>query len=163
MRADHALIYRSGDLKSELVDFALSKRYRRDLERFLNTSFGGVMPDNDKETYDTVDRFILQERQRDGRTVVEHFLAAHPELPTVERDLLHGWSDVVEGYYRVEQVHDDHIVAFNLLDELSYDVYSNVGPGMFSSFSADMYLYMRIVPAGEVWITSGTMRTYAAR
>jgi len=157
------MILRSGDLKVELVAYAGSRRYLKDLERYLNVAFAGIVPDDDKDTYNSIDRFILQVRQRDGKTVVEHFVAAHPELASSERDLLLGWSDVVEGYFRIEQVTDDHIVVFNLLDEMTYHVYSNIGPGMYSSLAAGMFLHMRIVPIGDVWISSGTMASFAER
>lgn len=160
MPADRQMISRSGDLKVELVTFSGARRYRKELERYLNVALEGVVPDDEKETYNAIDRFILQARQRDGKTIVEHFVAAHPELPPSERDLLLGWDDVVEGYFRIERVDDDHIVVFNLLDEMTYHVYSNIGPGMFSSLTDGMYLHMRIVPVGDVWITSGTMRVF---
>ncbi len=161
MPADLQMIARSGDLKVDLVHFVEARRYRKDLERYLDVAFNGVVPDDEAETFNSIDRFILQARQRDGKTVVEHFITAHRELPPAERDLLLGWSDVVEGYFRVEQVTDDHIVVLNLLDEMAYSVYSNIGPGMFSSLTAGMFLHMRIVPVGDVWITSGTMRVFA--
>lgn len=163
MTADLQMIARSGDLKVELVNFSGTRRYRKDIERYLNVAFEGVVPADDKQIYNALDRYILQARQRDGKTVVEHFVAAHPELPPSERDLLLGWHDVVEGYFRVEQVTDDHSVVFNLLDEMTYDVYSNIGPGMFSSIAVGAYLQMRIVPVGDVWITSGTMGVFAER
>lgn len=47
-----------------------------------------------------LDRFLLQHRLPDGRTVVERFVRARGDLPAAERDMLLGWRDVVEACSR---------------------------------------------------------------
>lgn len=162
MPANKAMLARSGDLKAELVAFAMTSRYQKGVRRFLSRSSGDG-PLDEGIQINLIDKFILQESQRDGRSVVDHFIEARPELTESERDLLLGWSDVVEGYFRVERTRGDHIKTVNLLDELSYDVYSNVGPNVFKPISDGMFLHMRVVPVGDVWMTSGTIHMFEER
>ena len=75
-----------------------------------------------------IDHFILQRPLPGGRTVVETFVSAHPELGKADRQMLLGWRDVVEGVFEIRERDGEAIIAVNLIDELTYRVYSNVGP-----------------------------------
>lgn len=101
--ADPELIERSGDLKREVPDFALGRRFRRELRRATDERFGAAARIDEGDYGDFLDSFILQHRLPDGRTMVEHFVHAHPELPAAERSMLLGWGDVVEGVFAVER------------------------------------------------------------
>jgi hypothetical protein len=92
----------------------------------------------------------------DGRTVVDHFVDAHPELPEPERAMLLGWRDVVEGVFAVQR-RGDALEAVSLVDELSYRVHSNTGPGVFSVTPPGSFFLGRLVPVGGEWLLSGSM------
>ena len=57
------------------------------------------------------DHFILQRRLTDGRTVVDHFVSAHPHLPEADRQMLLGWRDVVEGIFEIRKRKGDTVTA----------------------------------------------------
>jgi len=78
---DADLIERAGDLKGELVSFALSPRFGRELEQLIEEQFPGGVVDDEQTFYLTVDYFALQYRLSAGNTVVEEFVTAHPDLP----------------------------------------------------------------------------------
>src|SRR5664279_1463931 len=88
------LIERSGVLKQELVKFALSRRFERELlQADIPVTPNGTLEIN------SLDHFILQYRLRDDRTIVERFVDVHPELSKAERAMLLGWHQVVEGVF----------------------------------------------------------------
>ena len=90
MVASADLIARSGDLKRELVAYAEGARFRRAMQRAYDERFGPWDLPDQAESIDFLDRFILQHRVKDGRTIVEHFVADHPELPDHDRSMLLG-------------------------------------------------------------------------
>ena len=81
----------------------------------------------------TIDHFALQYRLPDGRTVVERFVAQRrPRLSDDEQKRMLGWRDVVEGCFEVRRFDGEAVELHNLLDDLVYRVYSNVGRGAFT-------------------------------
>ena len=64
---------------------------------------------------------------------MENFISAHPELAEADRQMLPGWRDVVEGVFEIRERDGEAIIAVNLIDELTYRVYSNVGPVALAS------------------------------
>ena len=75
-----------------------------------------------------IDRFALQYRMRDGRTVVDRFVASLPDLDAADREMLLGWRDPVEGIFEVRgQAWRYH--PLNLIDDLEYRTYLRHGPG----------------------------------
>ena len=99
MAVNAELVERSGDLKHALLDYARQRRFARELEPVLERQYGWDTEIDDATFINALDWFVLQHRLRDGRTVVEYFVAEHPELPEEERALLLGWRDVVEGMF----------------------------------------------------------------
>ena len=93
------LIERSAELKRDLVDFASSPR----LERTLATAMAeaGLAELERADAISTIDRFALQYRTRDGRTVVDRFVASRPDLDAADREMLLGWRDPVEGIFEI--------------------------------------------------------------
>ena len=79
----------------------------------------------------TIDRFALQYRMRDGRTVVDRFVASRPDLDAADREMLLGWRDPVEGIFEIRSKDRDAIILLNLIDDLEYRTYSNMGPAAF--------------------------------
>ena len=106
--------------------------------------------------------FILQRPLPGGRTVVETFVSAHPELAEADRQMLLGWRDVVEGVFEIRERDCEAIITINLIDELTYRVYSNVGPGALAPTKPGCFMIARIVPIETGWMLSGTQQTLDA-
>lgn len=157
MTSDHIadLVRRSGDLKGELVTFAQSSRWSKHLTKALRKQFGETVVADEHELTNFIDRFALQHRLPDGHTVVEHFVAARPDLATREQDMLLGWRDVVEGIFEIGRRDGDALVAVNLIDEMRYRLHSNMGPSTLTRFPRGHFLITRIVPIGDDWLLSG--------
>ena len=154
------LVTRSATLKAELFAFAQSKRLERELTAAMEAQFGYPALASEDELIPFFDRFLLQHRLGDGRTVVERFVRSRGDLPRAERDLLLGWRDVVEGYFEVEGVQGQALVTTNLVDELVYRIHSNMGVGLFERTPPGSFLVARVVPVRDDWLFSGSMLTY---
>ena len=70
------LIERSGELKRDLVDFACSSRLERSLAAAMAEA--GLEEFEDADAIGIIDRFALQYRLPDGKTVVDRFVASRP-------------------------------------------------------------------------------------
>lgn len=156
------LVERSGDLKHEVLDFAMRPRFERALRQQLRSRFGKVVVADEQELENFFDWFIQQYRRPDGRTVVDCFLESRSDLPEAEREFLHGWRDVVEGVFEVTGRDGPTLVAVNLIDDLEYRIWANVGPSIFDLMPAGSFLLTRVVPVGEQWLISGVSATYGA-
>jgi hypothetical protein len=156
------LVERAGHLKPMLVDFAMSPRFDRELSAAIARSFpDGVVTDESVFSM-VLDHFALQHRLPSGNTVVEAFIAVHPELTDAERDMLLGWRDVVEGIFDIAGKDRDALVLFNFLDELTYRTRSNLGRRAFKPLKKGMILVGRLVRAGEDWMVSGNPAAFPA-
>jgi len=153
------LIERSAELKRDLVDFACSPRLER--------SLAAAMLEADLEESDaigTIDRFALQYRLPDGKTVVDRFVASRPDLAAADREMLLGWRDPVEGIFEIQSKDGDAIILLNLLDDLEYRTYSNMGRAAFRPLPTGGFVHARLVPIRPVpgvWLVSGMMSSYA--
>lgn len=154
------LLERAGDLKGELVEFARRPRFSKAFRKAVTERFGRVVVADEDELIDFMDWFVLQHRLPDGRTVVEHFVAARTDLPDAERRLLSGWRDLVEGVFEIGRRDGPALLAFNLVDELTYRMRSNMGPSIFDSMPHGGFMVCRLVPMGDEWMLSGTQRLF---
>jgi len=156
------LIERSSDLKRALVDFACSSRFEGHLARFTEAADPEVEL-SESEAIGIIDRFALQYRLRDGKTVLDQFLASRPGLIAADREMLRGWRDVVEGIFEIRAKDRDAIILLNLLDDLEYRTYSNMGPAAFRRLPEGGFVHARLVPVRplpEIWLVSGTLAGY---
>jgi len=155
------LIERSSELKRGLVDFACSPRLRRSMAVAMREA--GLEKLEEADAINTIDWFALQYRMRDGRTVVGRFVASRPDLDAVDREMLLGWRDPVEGIFEIRSKDRDAIILLNLIDDLEYRTYSNVSPAAFRPLPKGGFLFARLVPIRPVpdaWLVSGTMSSY---
>jgi hypothetical protein len=120
------LIERSAELKRDLVDFACSPRLERTLAAAVLEA--GLDELEKADAISTIDWFALQYRMRDGRTVVDRFVASRPDLDAADREMLLGWRDPVEGIFEIRSKDRDAMILLNLIDDLEYRTYSNMGP-----------------------------------
>jgi hypothetical protein len=73
-----SLIERSAELKRTLVDFALSPRFERHLEQFMLEAADPYQELSEGEAIGVIDRFALQHRLPNGKTMLDQFLAGRP-------------------------------------------------------------------------------------
>ena len=157
------LIERSAELKRALVGFALSPRMERHLRRFMGEGAGPHEVLIENEAIDAIDRFALLYRLPNGRTVLDQFLAGRPDLSMADRDLLRGWRGPVDGIFEIRGRAGDSLILLNLVDDLEYRTYSNMGPAAFRPLPTHGFVYARLVPVRPVpdaWLVSGPMRAY---
>jgi hypothetical protein len=155
------LIERSAELKRDLVDFACSPRLERSLAAAMLEA--GLEEPLEADAIGTIDRFALQYRLPDGKTVVDRFVASRPDLDVADREMLLGWRDPVEGIFEIRGKDGDAIILLNLLDDLEYRTYSNVGRAVFRGLPRGGFLHARLVPIRPVpdsWLFSGMMSPY---
>nr|WP_042186526.1 hypothetical protein [Kibdelosporangium sp. MJ126-NF4]CEL17329.1 hypothetical protein [Kibdelosporangium sp. MJ126-NF4]CTQ91443.1 hypothetical protein [Kibdelosporangium sp. MJ126-NF4] len=153
---------RAGDLKGELVSFALSDRFGSALtERILDSFPGGVV--TDEAMLATVIEDFLFNHRPTGGGVVERFVAERTDLSEEDKTLLLGWLDYVQGVFEIGQPHgEDGFVAVNHIDELTYRVRSNMGPEGVKALAPGTIMIGGIVPVGDDWMISGTPLAYPA-
>ena len=96
------LLEHCSDLKRRLVEFSRSRRFSRQFDQALRAGSRGKAVD-ESEFINIIDHFILQRPLPGGRTVVETFVSAHPELAEADRQMLLGWRDVVEGVFEIRE------------------------------------------------------------
>jgi hypothetical protein len=155
------LIERSAELKRDLVDFACSPRWERSLAGAVLEA--GLEEIDEGDAIGAIDRFTLQYRLPDGQTVVDRFIASRPDLTLADREMLLSWRDPVEGIFEIGGRDGDAIILLNLLDDLEYRTYSNMGRAAFRRLPRDGFVRARLVPIGPVpgvWLVSGTMSSY---
>ncbi len=157
------LIERSADLKRDLVRFAQGPRFERSLTAALLEAAGPEGELDEAEAISVIDRFALQHRLPDGKTVVDRFVASRPDLTAADREMLLGWRDPVEGIFEILRKEGDAVILLNLVDDLEYRTYSNVGRSAFRPLPRGGFVYARLVPIRPVpgaWLVSGSMSSY---
>ena len=155
------LIERSAELKRDLVDFASSPRLERTLAAAILEA--GLAELEKADAISAIDWFALQYRTRDGRTVVDRFVASRPDLDAADREMLLGWRDPVEGIFEIRSKDRDAMILLNLIDDLEYRTYSNMGPAFLRQLPKGGFVHARLVPIHPVpgaWLISGMMTTY---
>ncbi|RZT77826.1 hypothetical protein EV382_0991 [Micromonospora violae] len=160
---DDDLFDRAGELKQQLVAFSQQRRYDRAFDDVLEDQHDGRVPLDEHTLMILWDYFVLEHRLPDGRTVVEQFVAAHPELSEQEQRMLLGWRDVVQGPFEVQRRDGATLVVVNLVDDLTYRVRSNMGPSVFRRTPRRSFLLARLVAVGEEWMISGPMSVWRAQ
>jgi hypothetical protein len=138
------LVRRCAGLKGELVAFTRASRFAR------RVAWNDV---------NLIDRFILQQRLPDGRTMVDLFIASRPDLSEDERRIVLGWRNVVETLIEVRSHQDDTVEGVGVIDELPYRVHSTAP---LPRLEVGSFLITRIVPVAADWLFSGESRSFPA-
>lgn len=71
--------------------------------------------------------------------------------------MLLSWRDSVEGFFEIRRKHKDSLTLLNLIDDLEYRTYSNMGPGFFRPMREGGFVFARLVPIVGVWLVSGML------
>jgi hypothetical protein len=105
---------------------------------------GGRRPErqlDEGEAIRIIDHFILRYRLPDGSTVVDRFVAGRKDLTAGDREMLLGWRDPVEGIFEIQRKEGGAVVLLNLVDDLEYRTYSNVGRAASRGVSKGSFLH----------------------
>ncbi|MFI6603563.1 hypothetical protein ACIBHX_45660 [Nonomuraea sp. NPDC050536] len=156
------MIEQAATLKGQLVDFALSPRFSRELNRVFELSHPDGFVEDEATASRVIDHFALEHRLASGETVIDRFLLARPDLSPQERAMVLGWRDVVEGIFEVRGKDKDAVILFNLVDELTYRARSNMGRRAFRPIRKGMFLICRLVPLGADWMVSAHISVFPA-
>jgi hypothetical protein len=157
------LIERSATLKGRLVAFAQSARFDRWLTPLLLEAAGPERQLDEGKAIQITDHFILRHRLPGGSTVVDRFVAARKDLTASDREMLLGWRDPVEGVFEIRRKERDAVVLLNLVNDLEFRTYSNVGLTAFRGMYKGGFLHTCLVPVhstGGAWLVSGAMSYY---
>jgi hypothetical protein len=153
---------RAGELKGELVTFALSDRFSGPLGVLIEDAFPGGLIDDEARFAAVLESFLFIHRLADGDRVVERFATDRPDLPPADKALLLGWRDYVQGVFRIgDRCCRDGVTAFNHVDELTYRIRSNMGPEGTEQLTPGTIMVGGIVPVGDDWMISGTPLAYS--
>jgi hypothetical protein len=149
------LLERAGELKGELLAFSQHRRYDRAFRELLASQDDGGEVWDEGRLMEAWDTFVLEYPLHNGRTVVEQFVDARPDLTPDERRMLLGWRDVVSGVFEVQRRDGPALILLNLVDELTYRTRSNAGTSVFRQMPKRSFLLTRVVAVGDEWMFSG--------
>jgi hypothetical protein len=155
MPATEAMLKRSAELKRALAEFAQEPRFDDALSEWMDERLSGLTVQREEDAIEALDSFILQGHLPDGRSLLEIFADEHPALSAVDRKMLLGWQDSVEGIFEVRRREVDALLAHNLIDDLTYRVRANAGPTVFNRAQRGSFLIGRILPIADEWLVSG--------
>ncbi|GAA0933320.1 hypothetical protein [Nonomuraea longicatena] len=150
------LLARARELKPDLVHYATEGRFARELTAVLDRFYADGPAGDEATAFLPIDYFAHQHRLAGGDTIIDRYLGDHPGLGADDRRLLRSWKEVVEGVFEVTGRHGPSVRLFNLVDELTYRAYSNLGDHAFEPLSKGMYVVGRLIPLGPDWLISAT-------
>ena len=153
-------IERAADLKGELLSYVREPRFRRSLGAALDEAADpdGIL--GEEQTYRAVDNFLFSHRMPNGGTIIDNFLRHHRGLSTDDKEMLRGWRDPVEGIFEVQHKDKDSVLTLNLIDNLEYRMYSNMGPRVFRPLGKGWFAQGRLVPVAGSWVISGCLSLF---
>ncbi|MFG3437867.1 hypothetical protein ACGF0J_11570 [Nonomuraea sp. NPDC047897] len=157
-----SMLARAVELKAELIHFATSGRFGRELGAVLDRFHADGPPDDEAAAFLPIDFFAHQHELAGGGTVIDRFLAEVAGLDRADVELLTSWKTVVEGVYEVRAVDGAAALLFNLVDELVYRAFSNLGEDAFGGLATGVYAVGRLIPLGGDWLFSGTPAVHDA-
>src|SRR5215469_18094162 len=94
-------------------DVCSSDLFERQLEQFMLEATDPGRDLSEGEAIGVIDRFALQRRLPNGKTVLDQFLAGRPDLTATDREILRGWHDPVEGIFEIHRKDRDSLVLLN--------------------------------------------------
>ena len=145
------------NLKRMLVDH-VGTTFRDEVMRIATRHADGPSGDSLTEM-DVVEEVLYASRLRDGRTVIEHFLAVHPDLSDEEREILAAWKDPVLGVFHIQRRRGQLLEAQNLVDDLQYKlVCTEPDERVLNKLGQGTYVWSRVVPLRDGWMLSGGQR-----
>lgn len=155
MPASAELVDRSGDLKGDLIDYALGRRFAKTYGKAFDQHFADFDVVDEVALADFLDWFVTEHHPPGGRTIVEQFVTEHPRLTAAEREMLLGWRDSLHGIFEVQGREGEALITLNLIDEMTYRIRSNMGVAAFRPMRPGSFVITRLAPIADEWLLSG--------
>lgn len=157
------LLERAGNLKEALVDYASSPGFARRLSQAMS-DFSGLGGGEQNQWAEAVES-LLYDPDQDGREpLLDRYLRTNKNIEPDERLVYEGWRERnVIGVFRVDARKGARPSLHNLIDEMHYLAYATSGAEAISFVQRGGYVMTRLVPVGDIWTISGTMRLFRPR
>lgn len=153
------LLDRAVVLKEALVDYACSPGFAGRLSQALAVSGrGGVGQDEWAQAVEA----LLYDPEQDGREpLLGRYLRTNRNIDPEDRLVYETWRERnVIGVFRVDARKGAQLSLHNLIDEMDYVSYATAGAEAISVVQRGGYILTRLVPIGDIWTISGTMRLF---
>ncbi|MDA2806626.1 hypothetical protein [Nocardiopsis suaedae] len=155
------LLERTGDLKGELLDFAMGAEHGEELAERLSEAEHEYGALDEAGRALIIEAFLREEGSDGGAAILERFAAERrPRLDTADREMVLGWMDIVHGVFEVQGRDGEGIRLHNLIDDLVYTVYSTMGGKVFDSLEEGWFATASLVPlwpGSGAWTVAGYM------
>ena len=152
-----ATLDRIRDIKSALIDFSHRSEFAEKFSAAANDRFGEKEPESDFEWINFQDYFILQYKLDDNKTILRRFIEHFKKyLSNDVRQLLEGWTVVIEGLFEIKDCNHDVCRMKNLINEREYTVYA-ASSMSHADFKPGDFATARILRAMGFHIFSGAV------
>lgn len=159
---ENALVDRITLLKEALVNYAGSPGFSRRLSQTMSRADAASVTQD--RWADAVES-MLYEQSADGREpLLERYLRTNRNIPAQDRLVYEDWLDRnVFGVFRVDGRRGAWLSLLNVIDEMNYEVYATAGSEAISVVERGGFVATRVVPTGDIWTISGTLRLFGAK
>jgi hypothetical protein len=151
-------VERASQLKRRLVEFVtkgpLSELHAREMRET------GIHEPEFHEYVDFTDWFIFDWEGEDGATVLDEFLAANPDLPPADRELLGRWYDSIDDIFQVLAVTDDGVTLRDGEGETYVAIPTNMKPTELG-WRPRTLVQTRLLPVADIYLLSGIQSFYS--
>ncbi|WP_211881982.1 hypothetical protein [Pseudarthrobacter albicanus] len=157
------LLDRAANLKEALVGYASSPGFARRLSQAMS-DFSGRAGDGQDQWADAVEMLLYFPGQDGREPLLERYLRTNKNIEPEDRLVYEAWRDRnVLGVFRVDARKGARLGLHNLIDEMDYPAYATAGAEAISVVQRGGYILTRLVPIGDIWTISGTMRLFGPR
>lgn len=164
-------LIRASELKSRLIEFAYSQRFKEIHDKVLNTVFADmknyetgqietVKVDqlSPEEYFNFLDWFALELKHTDGRSILDYFIEENKGVLSEEDALaLDCWRNVFESTFKVKSILEDGFHAVNLFNLKEYIIKPTVSIEELKTIDKNSFINARIVPYKNYHIFSGAI------
>jgi len=164
-------LIRASELKSQLIEFAYSQRFKELHDKVLNTVFADVKNYetgqietvsveqlSPEEYFNFLDWFTLELKHTDGRSILDYFMEENKEkLSVQDLEALDRWRDVFESTFKIKNVLEDGFHALNLFNLKEYIIKPTVSIEELKTIEKNSFINARIVPYCNYHIFSGAI------
>ncbi len=164
-------LIRASELKSQLIEFAYSERFKEVHDKVLNTVFADmknyetghietikVDQLSAEEYFNFLDWFALELKHSDGRSILDYFIEENRTILSDEdKNALDRWRDVFESTFKVKNVLEDGFHVINLFNLKNYIIKPTVSIEELKAIDKNSFINARIVPYKNYHIFSGAI------
>lgn len=164
-------LIRASELKSQLIEFAYSQRFKELHDKVLNTVFADMKNYESgkietvkvdqltpEEYFNFLDWFALELKHTDGRSILDYFMDEYRDRLSAE-DLaaVDRWRNVFESTFKIKSVLEDGFHALNLFNLKEYIIKPTVSIEELKTIEKNSFINARVVPYKNYHIFSGAI------